>query len=159
MSFHSLLLSSVEIQMSAMWCTSLLLQQLALYFYSILEQFCLYAIYLLILSTQLIANYRLRSCIFPKAKQNLLSGSIFNRLLSRWRSRKYKGSHIKANFFLSSFSFVSGNISIKEGSFLSFYHIQRSYGTLVTNFLFLSFSSNKGPDDSSYWWKQKLVIF
>lgn len=112
--------------------------------------------YLLILSTQFIVEYKLRSCILPKVEKNLHFVNIFNRLLSRPGSRKFRGNSIKAIFF-SSFTFVSGNISIKEGNFLSFYQIQRCNGTIVTNSVFIIILVSRDLivaiiDENKSWW-------
>lgn len=61
-----------------------------------------------------------------------------------------QGDEHQGKFFLSSFTFVGGNISVREDSSLSFYQIQMSYRTSVTNSLSVIYISNTGPDDRSY---------
>ena len=142
--------------MNTVWCPSLISWY---HFYSILKQFCLSAIYLLILSTQVIAEYRLGTAFSQRLSRTFLLWTFSIVCFQGEEVGSTRRDEHQGNFFLCSFTCVSGNISIKEDSSLSFYQIQRSYGTSVTNSLSIIYVSNPGPGDRSYGWKQKLVAF
>ena len=128
-------------------------------YYSIPERFCLSAIYLLVRSTQGIAEYKFSAIFSQRLSRTFFLQTFSIVCLQGEEVGSTSETGIKANFFLSTFTFVGGDISIKEYSFLSFYLIQRSYGTSVTIFLSIIYVRNTEPGDGSYWWKQKLVSF
>lgn len=74
-----------------------------------------------------------------------------------FQGQEVGNSEIVSRHFFSSFTFVGGNISIKEGNFLSFYQIQRCYGTFVTNSLFIIILVSRDHlvaiiDENKSWW-------
>lgn len=83
-------------QMNTVWCPSLISWY---HFYSILKQFCLSAIYLLILSTQVIAEYILGTAFSQRLSRTFLLWTFSVVCFQGEEVGSTRGTSIKAIFF------------------------------------------------------------
>ena len=129
-------------------------------YYSIPERFCLSAIYLWVLSTEGIAEYKFSAVSSQRLSRTFFLWTFSTVCLQGEEVRSTRETGIKANFFLSTFTFVRGE-HFYQGIQFPFIlpDPEKLWNLCYRFFLSITYVSNTGPGDRSYWWKQKLVSF